>query len=234
MAATVRSTGAGNSSTNAVTSFSPPMPAGFVAGDLLIGIACNGGGDVPATRPSGITTLNNIDDGTTFNMDVVRKIAVGGEVWTWTTTTARRWAGCVIAITAGTFDAATPITGNAPSIQGSTSDTLYTTATSTPANADSLIIAAFGSGVTVTWSTTNTAPTMTEICDTASSGTAPTSLAVFRSNTPPAIGAMTRSAVQTTGSPNGGDFICFINPGSGGGGGTILRRPRARPPQFRR
>lgn len=213
MTATVRSTGQGNSGATAVLSFSPPMPAGFQVGDLLIGIAGNSGA-VPATRPSGSTLVQNIPDGTVYNLDIVRKVAVGSDVFTWTvTTTARKWAGAVIAITVGTFDTTTPIQGNVGVAQGTTSSVTFTTPSSTATSADALLIAAFGAQVANTWTCTNTTPSMTELADSTSTGTTPASLGVYRSNTPPPLSSLTRSGTSTLTSANGAAFLMFINPG---------------------
>jgi hypothetical protein len=210
--AAVRSTGVGNSGAGTATSFSPTMPAGFVAGDLLIGIACNGTGEIPATRPSGSTLIQNMADSAVFGMDVVRKVAVGGDVFTWTTTSTLKWAGCVIAVTAGTYNTTTPVQGNVGAAQGATAALIFTTPASTPGNADSLAIAAFGRQVAATWSTTDGSPAMTEICDTTSTGTSATSLGVYRSNTAPAVSSLTRSASGSVSSANGCMFLVFVNP----------------------
>lgn len=216
MTATIRAVTQANSAAATSTTFTPALPAGTVAGDLLIGIACNGGGAVPTARPSGSTVITSVPDGALFYMDIVRKVAVGGDVFTWTVGTAQRWAGCLIAITTGTYDTTTPIAGASGLAQGSASTT-FTTPSSTPTSADSLIIASFGAQATNTWSTTNTAPTMTEICDTAASGTSPASCGVYRSNAPPSVALMSRSAVSTVSTGNGARHIMFVNPGAGGG-----------------
>jgi hypothetical protein len=228
--ATVRSTGTPtNSGSTAVTTFSPTMPAGFAAGDLLIGIACASNGTAPATRPSGSTSVLNFVDGTVWSMDVVRKTAVGGDVFTWTTSLTRGWAGCVIAITAGTWDTTSPITGAAGVALGTTTTLSVPTPSATPGNTDSLIIAAFGIGGTGTWSNSNTSPSMTEICDTAAT-TPAVNCGVYRSNTPPAAAAISRTGASTISSANGGGFIMFVNPGAV----APVRHPRIYRPNYRR
>lgn len=212
MTATVRSTGIGNTGTGTATSFSPTMPAGFVAGDLLIGIAGAGDGTVPATRPSGSTSIQNIVDGTVFNLDIVRKVAVGGDVFTWTVGTARKWAGAVVAITAGTYNTGTPTQGNVGVAQGTTASNNFVTPSSTPGNADSLIIAAFGEQAAGTWTNTDTNPAMTEIADTLSSGTSAASISVYRSSAPPPVSAFTRTGQTSLSSANGAAFMLFVNP----------------------
>jgi hypothetical protein len=210
--ATVRSTGTPtNSGSVAVTSFSPAMPAGFVAGDLLIGIVCASNGTVPSTRPGGSTSVLNFVDGAIWSMDVVRKTAAGGDTFSWSVGTARGWAGCVIAITAGTWDTTTPITGAAGVALGTTATLSVPTPSATPANTDSLIIAAFGISSAGAWSNSNTAPTMTELCDTAAT-TPAVDCGVYRSNTPPAASAISRTGASTLSSANGGGFIMFVNP----------------------
>jgi hypothetical protein len=188
------------------------MPAGLVVGDLLIGYACNGGGDVPATRPTGSTPAFNMDDGTVFNMDVVYKVAVGGDAaFTWTTATARRWSGGVVAVTAGTYNPVTPLNGIALA-KGTTSNVTFTTGALTPASADTLLLAAFGEQAAGTWTTADTNPAMTELVDVASTGTSPTSIGVFRSNTPPAASSITRNATASLASANGGAVLIAVNP----------------------
>lgn len=212
MPPTVRASNGSQTGSSTVASFSPAMPAGIVAGDLLIGIACNGGGDVPATRPSGSTAVLNVDDGTVYNIDVVRKVAVGGDVFTWTTATARKWAGLVVAVTVGTFNTTTPVQGQQGVAKGTTSDTAWTTPASTPAGNDTLMISAFGAQISGTWSTTNTAPTMTEIGDLTTTATTAAALGVYRSDSAPAVASITRSAVSSVASANGGSLILFVNP----------------------
>jgi hypothetical protein len=226
--ATVRSTAGSQTGSTTTTSFSPSMPAGFVAGDLLVGVACNGGGDIPATRPSGSTLILNVDDGTVFNMDAVRKVAVGGDVFTWTSATARKWAGLVVAVTAGTYDTSTPVQGAVGAAIGTTAVTLFTSPSSTPTSADALIIAAFGAQAANTWSTSNTNPSMTELGDLTTTATTAASLAIYRSNSAPAVASITRSATSTISTANGCTFLMFVNPAASG------RRPRRSRPQFRR
>jgi len=187
------------------------MPAGFVTGDLLIGVACGSTGTVPATRPSGSTSVNNVADGTVFNLDVVRKVAVLGDVFTWTIGTAQKWAGCVIAIRL--FDPATPIVGNTAVAQGATASLSFITTAATPTSADSLMIAVFGLQAANAWTCSSTTPSMTEIADVASSGTTPASCGVYVSATPPAIASINRTGTSTVSSANGCMFQVFINPG---------------------
>jgi hypothetical protein len=210
--ATVRSTGSANSASSPVTSFSPTMPAGFIAGDLLIGIANNGGGAVPTSQPSGSTPQINVDDGTVFNMDVVTKVAVGGDVFTWTTGIIRNWAGCVIAITAGTYNPTTPVQGVVGVAQGTTAALTFVTPASTPGNTDSLIIAAFGAQVVGTWTDGDTSPTMVELADTTSTGTGGGSCSAYRSSAPPAASSLTRTGTTTISTADGGAFLLFVNP----------------------
>lgn len=231
MTATVRSTGVGNSGTGTSTTFTPVMPAGFVAGDLLIGVGCNGNGLVPTARPAGSASVTAIPDSTTFHMDIVRKVAVGGDVFTWTAASATRWAGCVIAITVGTWDTVTPLSGASGSAITTTA-TVHPTPSSTPTSPDSLILAVWGTQTTGTWTNSNTNPTMTEICDTAASGTGPANCAAYRSNAPPTVAAMSRSATTTVSTGNGCRWIAFVNPGTAVV--TVARRPRGRGPNFRR
>lgn len=228
MTATARSTGVGSTGTGTATSFSPAMPAGFVAGDLLIGIVGYGNGTVPASRPSGSTPIQNVVDGTVYGLDVVRKVAVGGDVFTWTVGTARKWVGCVIAVTTGTYDTTTPVSGNVGAAQGTTAALTFVTPSSTPGNADTLTIAAFGQQGAATWQCNDTTPTMTELADTSSSGTAAASIGVYRSNTPHAATAFTRTGTATLSSANGAAFMLFVNPAPAVG---RLRRQR---PQNRR
>lgn len=212
MTATVRSTGIGNSSSSLLSSFSPAMPTGFVAGDLLIGIAGNGSGTVPSTRPSGSTSVINIVDGTVYNLDVVRKVAVGGDTFTWTTSTSNKWAGCVIAITAGTYDTGTPISSPVGVAQGTTASTAFVTPSSTPTNADSLTIAFFGQQGAATWVCNDTVPTMVELADTTSTGTSASSVSAYRSSTPHAATAFTRTGTASLSSANGAQGMLQVNP----------------------
>lgn len=212
MTATVRSAGSGNSGANTATTFSPTMPVGFVAGDLLLGFACASDGTAPATRPSGSTSIQFVTDGALFSIDVVRKVAVGSDVFTWTIGAARKWAGAVVAITAGTYDTVAPTQGNVGTAQGTTASTTFSTGNSTPGNADSLLICAFGARVANTWTCTNITPTMTELADATSTGTTPASCGVYRSNTPPAVGVIARTATSTLTSADGCGFIIFVNP----------------------
>jgi len=210
--AAVRATGTGSSGSVTSTSFSPAMPSGFQAGDLLIGIASAGNSTAPSTRPSGSTLILNFVDGTVWSMDVVRKVAVGGDTFTWTIGTARTWAGCVIAIRGGTYDPITPIVGAAGLAIGSSVVLNVPTPSATPTSDDSLLIAAFGIQGNGTWSNSNTSPSMTEICDVAATATPAANCGVYRSNTPPAVAAISRTSASTISSANGGGFIMFVNP----------------------
>lgn len=223
MTATVRSTGANNSGAATATTFSPTMPAGFVAGDLLIGIATNSSGTAPATRPSGSTLITNTADGTVFNLDVVRKVAVGSDVFTWTIGTAQKWAGCVIAVTAGSYDPTTPVAGAVGVAQGTTATLSFVTSSSTPSNTDSLIICAFGQQGAATWQCNSTTPSMVELADTTSTGTTPASCAAYRSATPPAASSLTRTGTATLSSANACMFMLFVNPGPVATAGYIRR-----------
>lgn len=232
MPPTFRTAGQLSTGASTATSFSPTMPVGFVAGDLLIGIANGGLGTVPATRPTGSTALLNVDDGTTFNMDVVWKIAAGGDVFTWTVGVTQKWAGTVCAITVGTFDTTTPITGALGVAQGTTAQLTFVTPSSTPGNADSLVIAAFGQQGAATWTCNQTAPTMAEFADSSSSGTSPVSIGAYRGTTAPAQTAMTRTGSASLSSANGGAMILFVNPAAGAA--AAVRQPRRQRPQMRR
>lgn len=214
MAPTVRSAGQGNSGTGTATSFSPVMPVGFVAGDLLVGIACGSNGTAPSTRPSGSTSIRATADGTVFHMDAVYKVAVGSDVFTWTIGTARKWAGAVIAITTGTYATGSQATIMTESGVAHTAvaGTAYTTPSITPAGADTLLIAVFGNQAASTWTNANTTPTMVEIADTTSTGTTPASCAVYRSSAAPAASAITRLGTATVSSANAAMWIVSINP----------------------
>lgn len=225
MPAAVRSTGQSNSGSVTATSFTVTMPAGFAAGDLLIGIAVGGDGAVPATRPSGSTAVQNIVDGSVFNMDIVRKTAVGGDTFTWTVTTARRWAGAVIAVTAGTWNTTTPLQGNTGVAQGTTVSNNFVTTASTPTSADALMIAAFGAQVSGTWANTDTNPAMTEIADTTSTGTAATSLGVYRSNAAPPVSSISRTGQSSISSANGAAFQVYVNPAAVAGLPRLIMAP---------
>jgi hypothetical protein len=229
--ATVRASLASNSSSTSTTTFTPTLPAGVVAGDLLIGIAVGGDGATPTGRPSGSTSRIAFADSTLFQMDIVTKTAAGADVLTWTVTTARKWAGGIVAITTGTWDTVTPITGAAGLAKGATVDTAFATPSATPGNADSLIIAILGAQLTSTWSTADASPAMTEVIDTTASSTAPASCGVYRSNTPPAVSAITRNATAIGSSANGGGGIMFVNPAAVA---TVVRLPRRYPAQYRR
>jgi hypothetical protein len=187
------------------------MPAGFQAGDLLIGIAGTGRGLTPTAIPSGSTTVQDVVDAAVYDMNIVRKVAAGGDVFTWTSSSSVSWSGCVVAITAGTFDTTTPVQGNVGVAQGTTS-TLFTTPASTPGNTDSLIISVFGAQLAVTWTTADSSPAMTELADLTSTGTAAASLSVYRSNTPPAASSLTRTGTASATSANGAAFMLFVNP----------------------
>jgi hypothetical protein len=228
MPPSVRAVGAGgNTAASTATTFSPPMPVGLRAGDLLIGFAGNGSGLVPTVRPSGSSLIGNVPDGVTYNLDIVQKVAVGSDVFTWTSGSATRWAGFVMAITAGTYRVATPCYGNVGLAQG-TASTTFSCPLSTPTDSDSLQIAVFGAQVAGTWSTTNTNPTMTEICDTTSTGTGAASMGGYRSNTAPANAvALVRSAVCSLSSANGATFQMFVAP-------MHARKVRYRRPQSKR
>lgn len=230
MTATVRSSTATNSASATATTFTPTLPAGVVAGDLLIAVACGSDGSTPTGRPSGSTSRIAFADGTTFQMDIVTKTAVGSDVLTWTVTTARKWAGGVIAITAGTWDTVTPITGATGAAKGTTADTAFASPSSTPGNADSLVIAVFGAQLTSTWGTTDASPSMTEVLDTTASSTTPASCGAYRSNTPPAVSALTRTATAIGSTANGGGAIMFVNPAVV----TATGRPRRQRPMLRR
>jgi hypothetical protein len=205
------------------------MPAGFVAGDLLIGIAMASNGTAPSARPSGSTLVRNVASGTVFSVDVVRKTAVGGDVFTWTIGTARKWAGCVIAVTTGTWNTTTPINIDNGVAQGATSATTYATPTVTVTTPDGLAISAFGNQAQSTWSTADTNPAMTEICDQTSTGTTPASCGVYRSNAAPAAAGLTRSATATVASASACMWLGVVNPSP-----AVLRPPRRRGPQYRR
>lgn len=220
MAATFRSVGSSGTGAGTATSFSPTMPAGFVAGDLLIGIACNGAGEVPATRPSGSTGVINVDDGTVFNMDVVYKVAAGGDVFTWTSVAANKWVGCVIAITTGTFNTSTPVQGAVQVVLGTTAGTTVTTPSSTPGNNDSLMIAAFGAQSTGTWTCNQSSPTMLEAADLSSSGTGNVSMGAYRASGAAPVSAITRTGTTTVSTANGGGMLFYINPA-----GAVTVRP---------
>jgi len=222
----VRSTGFTNSGATAVTSFSPAMPAGFVAGDLLIGIAVNGSGTSPATGPSGNTLILNTVDVGVFNMDVVRKVAVGGDVFNWTIGTAQKWAGCVIAITAGSYNTTTPVQGAVGVAQGSTATLSFVTPSSTPGNTDSLIICAFGQQGGATWQCNSTVPSMVELADTTSTGTTPASLGAYASATPPAGSSLTRTGTATLSSANACMFLMFVNPSPVVGPPSLVMAPK--------
>lgn len=207
------------------------MPAGFIAGDLLIGFMVNGGGDIPSARPSGATLILNVDDGTVFNMDVVRKVAAGGDTFTWQVPAARKYCTCVIAITAGTFNATTPVQGEVGAAIGTTAVTTFTSPASTPTSPDALIIAGFGAQASNTWSTTDTNPAMTELIDTTTTATTAASLGTYRSNAPPAVSSITRSGVSTVSTANGATFMLFVNPVAAV---AALRPPRRLGPNYRR
>jgi hypothetical protein len=229
--ATVRATGASNSGSVSFNGFSPTMPVGFVAGDLLIGIVVGGDGGVPTARPTGSTLIQNIVDGAVFNMDIVSKVAVGGDVFTWSSSALRRWAGAVVAITTGTYNAATPTQGAVGAAKGATSDVSFVTPASTPGNTDSLIIAAFGEQLAGTWTCTSTTPSMTELADTTSTGTGAAGMSVYRSATPPAASSLTRTGTASLASANGAAFMLFVNPAAAVAALRPLRRPG---PNYRR
>jgi hypothetical protein len=229
VAPTVRSVGPGtNSGTTAVTTFSPTMPT-IVAGDLLIGWACNGGGEVPATRPSGSTSVTNVDDGTVFNMDVVRKTAVGGDVFTWTSASARKWAGCVISITVGTWDTTTPMLASGAAQGGSATATYVTPALTAPV-ADCLLLAAFGNQAAGTWTVAGspTNPTMTERCDTTCSGTLSAAFQLVSGDAAPPLSSLTRSGTSTVSIANAGMWIAAVRPVVADGVPRGARRVRGR------
>jgi hypothetical protein len=233
MPATFRAAGSLSTAAGTSASFSPTMPAGFVAGDLLVGIACNGNGDVPTGRPSGSTALVNVDDGSVFNMDVVWKIAVGSDVFTWTSAAAIKWAAVVYAITVGTFNAGTPIQASpVTTVLGTTAGTTVALPGNTPATADSLMLVAFGAQTTGTWTCNQTSPTMVEVADLSSSGTNPVSLGAYRAGSAAPVSAVTRTGTTTVSTANGGGVGLYVQPATAGA--SSPRPPRRQRPQFKR
>lgn len=230
MTATFRASGSGGTGATTSATFSPTMPTGFVAGDLLIGVANSGAGVVPSTRPSGSTSLVSVTDTSVFNMDVVYKIAVGSDVFTWTVAVAQKWVGIVYAYTVGTFDPVTPIQGLVSVVQG-TAATTFLTPSSTPGNSDSILVAAFGQQGAATWTCNQSSPTMIESLDTSSSGTGPVSIGAYRSTNTAPVSAITRTGTASLSSANGGGMMFFVNPSATAAAGPPPRRFK---PQYRR
>jgi hypothetical protein len=177
------------------------MPAGFVAGDLLVAIV-HGSNSTAPTSPGGWTLLRNTSDAV-FHQQIMWKQAAGGDTGTWTVATARKWAGACVAVTVGTWLTGTPWSVENAIAQGTTAGTSYATPTVTIGHANTLALSAFGNAGASTFTSADTSPAMTEIADSTSTGTAPASIAVYRSNTSPAVAALTRSATATVSSADG-------------------------------
>lgn len=192
------------------------MPSGFAAGDLLIGVAFSSLAAAPTGRPAGSTLIRNVSDGTTFNMDVVRKAAAGGDVFTWTAT-SRKWATVVLAVLAGTFDATTPVAaGEENGINHSSAATAtYTTPSVTLGVDDCLLLAAFGNRVASTWTAPAQTPAMVEAADTTATGTTPASCCLYHSalNAVP-TGAISRQATASLASADACMWIGAVRPGT--------------------
>jgi hypothetical protein len=214
MPAQVRNVAGSNSAASATLSITATMPTGFVAGDLLIGIARGAAAAAPSARPSGSTLIRNIAD-TAFNLDVVRKTAVGGDTFAWSAAVARKWAVTVIAVVAGTWDTGTPIDAENGLNHTAASATLYTTPSITVVTADCLLIAAFGNAAASTWTSPAQTPAMVMGATTTSTGTTPASGCLIHSalNAVP-LGATTRQATASLTSAEACMWIGAVRPSS--------------------
>lgn len=130
------------------TSHTIPLPAGFLAGDLLIAaLQWRLTGATISTPPTGWTSLDN-EPGTNINEAVFYKIAAGGDanpVFVMSVTVPA--CGQSIAITTGTFDTASPI--NAHSILENASSVSCTASSITTTVNDCLLLF-FGAAVGAT------------------------------------------------------------------------------------
>lgn len=216
MPAQIRSTAGSNSGASATASINATMPTGFVAGDLLIGIATGASSAVPSARPSGSTSIRNIAD-TSLNMDVVRKTAVGGDTFSWSASVARKWSVTITAIIAGTWDSTTVFdVENGINFTSGTAAFTYTTPAVTVAVNDCLLLAAFGSFTASTWTQPAQTPAMIEAVDTTSTGTSAASSCLTHSmlNAIP-LGSISRQATASLSSINACMWIGAIRPGPG-------------------
>jgi hypothetical protein len=208
------------------------MPAGFAAGDLLVGFASGALGVVPSARPSGWSVLRTITD-TNMTVDIVTKTAAGGDAAPSWTATSRKWSGACIAITGGTWNTGGAWDVENGAAQGTTSTTSYAAPSITTLTADCLLLAMFTNLAASTWTNTNTNPAMVEAVDTTASGTTPTSLSLYHSslNVVP-VGAITRNGTASVASADACMWAGAIKPtGTGGVGGIFdwYSRPHRHP-----
>lgn len=218
MPAQVRSAAGSNSGASASTTMTAAMPAGFQAGDLLIGVAESALAAAPTARGGGVTPLRNMVDATS-NMDVVWKAATGGDAaFTWTVT-SRKWAVVTIAIVAGTWDATGPtpfhIENGGNHTAAATAS--YTTPAVTLSADDLLLLAAFGNRGSSTWTVPAQSPPMTLGAQSTSTGTNPASAAIIHSalNAVPQ-GSISRTATASVSQADACRWIGAIMPAASG------------------
>ena len=132
MAATVRAVGANAAST---TSATPGLPTGTVNGDLLICIAATAGAVTEPTMDGAWSLIRTVKNGTALTdsmLSVRRHTGSSTTVSRVISSATNHISARIIAITAGTFDAATPIhVESGGNVQGSTTAVSITGLTTT-------------------------------------------------------------------------------------------------------
>jgi hypothetical protein len=195
------------------TAVSASLPAGIVAGDLiLVCLTNNTGSGTTATTPTGFTLLRRVNDGTTLTDDFFWKRAAGGETTvTSTLSVSSKWLVHAVVLT-GVVSTGSPfVVESGQGEPNTTAVTAHDTPSVTNTNSGAWALTSFSTrgGTAATW----TPPTgQTELLDSTTSSTSQIASSLNSSEAAVAAATQFYTATSTFGSALATAWVGFVAP----------------------